>query len=135
MIIDVSQFDPGLPQILVRLSTVFMRSSILYISNCSSTSLLYLLTDVGRLVTSHLPARQSILWRCSPIMDLVGTSITQVLWLSGLFMNGSMQKFVTSISWGPVSSIYGVFSIDVRGEGNVTPALGGEFHQAYSFSL
>ena len=49
-------------------------------------------------MTSLLPQGRSILWRCSPIIDLVETSMIHALWSPGLFINGKMQKFVTSMS-------------------------------------
>ena len=98
MIIDASHFGPVRLQILVRLSTAFKRSFMLWMSNCSLTISLYLLPASWLIINSLLPHRRSILWRCSLVIDRVDASVIQALWSPGLLMNGSIQKFVTSMS-------------------------------------
>ncbi len=71
MIMALNQFGDGYPQYRVILSIVFSLSTIRWISNCSLTVLMYLITDCCCDVTSCLLTGQQILNLNSPKSEQV----------------------------------------------------------------
>ena len=79
------------------------------------------------------PTQTLYLVKRLPIIDLVDTSMIQALWLPGLLMNGSMQKFVTSTSGDLYPASKGIIPLMYVLGGTAPPALMREFYESHSF--
>ena len=59
----------------------------------------------------------------------------QALWLPGLLMNGSMQKFVTSMSGDLYPASMGIVPLMYVLGGDRPPVLVREFYESHSFGF
>ncbi len=98
MIIARSHPGEGYPQYLAILFTASILSIIWWISNCSWTISLYLLTDDCWEVTKRLLIGRHILCLKLPSSEWVDMSKHRLLWSPGLCANVSIIKLTMSIS-------------------------------------